>query len=43
MMILDAPVVPLWYDQVIHLVSPAVTGFEANGLNLLELRHTRIR
>jgi len=43
MMILDAPVVPLWYDQVIHLVNPAVTGFEANGLNLLELRHTRIR
>ena len=39
----DAPVVPLWYDQVIHLVNPAVSGFEANGLNLLELRHTRIR
>jgi peptide/nickel transport system substrate-binding protein len=39
----DAPVVPLWYDEVIHLVSPAVSGFEANGLNLLELRHTRIR
>ena len=43
MMILDAPVVPLWYDQVIHLVNPAVTGFEANGLNLLELRRARIR
>ena len=39
----DAPVVPLWYDQVIHLVNPGVSGFEANGLNLLELRHTRIR
>jgi len=39
----DAPVVPLWYDQVIHLVNPAVSGFDANGLNLLELRHTRIR
>jgi oligopeptide transport system substrate-binding protein len=43
LMINDAPVVPLWYDQVIHLVNPAVSGFEANGLNLLELRHTRIR
>jgi oligopeptide transport system substrate-binding protein len=43
LMIRDAPVVPLWYDQVIHLVNPAVSGFEANGLNLLELRHTRIR
>ncbi len=42
-MINDAPVVPLWYDQVIHLVSPSVSGFEANGLNLLELRRTRIR
>ena len=43
LMIRDAPVVPLWYDQVIHLVNPTVSGFEANGLNLLELRHTRIR
>jgi ABC-type transport system substrate-binding protein len=43
LMIDDAPVVPLWYDEVIHLVNPAVSGFEANGLNLLELRHTRIR
>jgi oligopeptide transport system substrate-binding protein len=43
LMIRDAPVVPLWYDQVIHLVNPTVTGFEANGLNLLELRHTRMR
>jgi oligopeptide transport system substrate-binding protein len=39
----DAPVVPLWYDEVIHFVNPAVSGFEANGLNLLELRHVRIR
>ena len=43
LLIRDAPIVPLWYDEVIHLVSPAVSGFEANGLNLLELRHTRIR
>jgi len=43
LMINEAPVVPLWYDQVIHLVNPAVSGFEANGLNLLELRRTRIR
>ena len=43
LVISDAPVVTLWYDEVIHLVNPAVSGFEANGLNLLELRHTRIR
>ena len=41
-MINDAPVIPLWYDKVIHLVQPNVKGFEANSLNLLELRRTRI-
>jgi peptide/nickel transport system substrate-binding protein len=34
----DAPVVPLWYDEVIHLVNPRVKGLEPNSLNLLELR-----
>ena len=38
-MIEDAPVVPLWYDEVIHLVQPSVQGFQPNALNLLELRH----
>jgi peptide/nickel transport system substrate-binding protein len=38
----DAPVVPLWYDEVIHLVNPRVQGFTPNGLNLLELRKTFI-
>lgn len=41
MVIDDAPVVPLWYDEVIHLVSPSLKGFGANGLNLLELRRVR--
>lgn len=34
----DAPVVPLWYDEVIHFVRPSVKGFRPNSLNLLELR-----
>ncbi len=34
----DAPVVVLWYDMVIHLVQPNITGFPPNSLNLLELR-----
>ena len=34
----DAPVVPLWYDMVIHLVQTNISGFPPNGLNLLELR-----
>ena len=38
----DAPVVPLWYDQVIHLVNPRVKGFTPNSLNILELRRARI-
>ncbi len=37
----DAPVVPLWYDEVIHLVNTRVQGFAPNGLNLLELRRVR--
>ncbi|MBS1598304.1 MAG: ABC transporter substrate-binding protein [Bacteroidetes bacterium] len=41
MVINDAPVVPLWYDEVIHLVNPAISGFEPNGLNLLELRRVK--
>jgi len=42
-MINDAPVVPLWYDEVIHLVQPNVKGFEPNSLNLLELRRVSLR
>lgn len=37
----DMPVIPLWYDQVIHLVQPGVTGFQTNPLNMLELRYVR--
>jgi ABC-type transport system substrate-binding protein len=39
----DAPVVPLWYDMSIHLVQPNISHFQPNALNLLELRHTRIK
>lgn len=42
LMIEDAPVVPLWYDVVVHLVQPNVTGFTANALNLLELRRVQM-
>jgi peptide/nickel transport system substrate-binding protein len=37
----DAPVVPLWYDQVIHLVQPNITGFDPHPLNFLELRRVK--
>jgi oligopeptide transport system substrate-binding protein len=39
-MINDAPVVPLWYDKVVHLVQPWLKDFQPNSLNLLELRKT---
>jgi peptide/nickel transport system substrate-binding protein len=42
LMINDAPVVPLWYDMVIHLVQPNVKGFQPNALNLLELKRVNI-
>jgi oligopeptide transport system substrate-binding protein len=38
----DAPVVPLWYDEVIRLVDNKVKDFNPDGLNRLELRHVRI-
>ena len=37
-----APVVPLWYDEVVHLINPRVRNLEANALNLLELRRVDI-
>ena len=42
LMIKDAPVVPLWYDMVIHLVQPYVKNFTPNSLNLLELRRVKL-
>jgi peptide/nickel transport system substrate-binding protein len=42
-MMKDAPVVPLWYDEVVHLVQPHVKDFKPNALNLLELRRTKIQ
>ena len=41
-MIADAPVVPLWYDKVVHLVQPEVKEFIPNALNLLELRKVKL-
>jgi len=42
LMMQDAPVVPLWYDVVVHLVQPNVKSFPANALNLLELRRVQM-
>ncbi len=34
----DVPIVPLWYDMVIHLVHPNIKNFHSNSLNLLDLK-----
>ena len=34
----NAPVVPLWYDEAIHLVQKNIKNFVPNSLNMLELR-----
>lgn len=42
MLIDDAPVVPVWYDMVVHFVQKNVQGFHPNALNLLELRKVKL-
>jgi len=38
-MVMDAaPVVPLYYDEVIHLVNKRIAGLPINSLNMLDLR-----
>ncbi len=34
----DAPVIPLYYDQVVRLVSHRITGLGSNSMNLLNLK-----
>jgi peptide/nickel transport system substrate-binding protein len=38
LLINDAPVIPLWYDRVIRLVQPGISGLYPNNLNWLELK-----
>lgn len=39
----DAPVIPIFYDEAIQLVQPAVQGFRTNALNMFELKNVYIR
>ena len=41
MIIEDAPIIPLWYDEAIHLVRKNISGFYPNSLNMLELRKAK--
>jgi peptide/nickel transport system substrate-binding protein len=37
----DAPVVPLFYDEIYRFTQKNITGLEPNGLNMLDLRRVR--
>ena len=39
----EAPVIPLFYDEIIRLVSNRVSGLSVNALNLLELKRVKIQ
>ncbi|MES2566978.1 MAG: ABC transporter substrate-binding protein [Bacteroidota bacterium] len=41
MLIDDAPIVPLYYDQVIRLVNKSVRDFSTNPMNLLNLKYVK--
>jgi oligopeptide transport system substrate-binding protein len=40
-MLAQAPVVLLYYDKIVRMVSPKVHGFSTNAINMLHLKHTR--
>lgn len=37
----EAPVIPLFYDQLLHFTQQNVQGFAANPMNLIELKRVR--
>ena len=41
MIIEDAPIIPLYYDQVVRLIHSDVEGLNSNPMNMLDLRRVR--
>jgi oligopeptide transport system substrate-binding protein len=39
----EAPVVPLYYDEVVHLLQPRVQGWHTSALNMLVLKDIRLK
>ena len=37
----EAAIVPLYYDQVIRFVQPSIKYFESNGMNMLNLKRVQ--
>ena len=38
----DVPVIPLFYDEVVHFLHKNVKGWESNGLNMIQLKKVRL-
>lgn len=36
-----APVVPLFYDEILHFTQPYIHGLRSNALNMIDLRHVK--
>lgn len=41
LMMADAPVIPLFYDQVLRFYPKSILGLEGNALNMLDMRRVR--
>lgn len=37
----DAPVVPLFYDEMLHFTQKNITGLQSNALNIIDLRRVK--
>ncbi len=41
MVIDNAPIVPLYYDEVVRLVQPSISGLQPNAMNILSLKKVK--
>ena len=39
----DAPVIPLFYDQLLHFTQKNVTGFHSNPMNIIDLKQVQMK
>ena len=39
----NAPVIPLFYDQMTHFISKRVTGFAATPMNVIDLKRVQLQ
>jgi oligopeptide transport system substrate-binding protein len=38
----EAPIIPLFYDQILHFIQNDVTGFSSNPMNIIELKRVKL-